>query len=74
MPLDRSDGKFLSIVRIGRLKCETGSTKCVEYEIVCQIRLRSCALVEQDVVHKWSVWKRFSEFVALHEVRLNLVH
>lgn len=74
MLTDDDSKKFLSVIKCGKIKYENGSVKCVEYEVVCQIRLRSYALVEQEVVYKWSVWKRFSEWVALHKVNSNFHH
>jgi hypothetical protein len=68
--LKESNRNFLSIIRRARVShCpENKSTFFTEYEIVCQMRLLADTLAEKEIVYKWSVWKRFSEFVILHKV------
>eukprot|EP00604_Paraphysomonas_vestita_P002303 CAMPEP_0174817962 /NCGR_PEP_ID=MMETSP1107-20130205/543_1 /TAXON_ID=36770 /ORGANISM="Paraphysomonas vestita, Strain GFlagA" /LENGTH=413 /DNA_ID=CAMNT_0016029181 /DNA_START=39 /DNA_END=1280 /DNA_ORIENTATION=+ len=55
---------FLSVIRRSRVNNFT-SSKFVEYEIVCQLRLASTQ-VEKEKVFKWSVWKRYSDFEQLN--------
>ena len=61
-----ADGKntFLSAVKRSRIS-EAASKKFIEYEISCQYRLVGHK-VQTEVVYQWSVWKRYSEFEALH--------
>jgi hypothetical protein len=65
-----SNRNFLSIIRRARVSQspENKSILFTEYEIVCQMRLLADTLAEKEIVYKWSVWKRFSEFVILHKV------
>jgi hypothetical protein len=60
------DGKssFLSAVKRSKIS-ESGGKKYTEYEIACQYRLVGHK-VQTEVVYQWSVWKRYSEFEALH--------
>ena len=59
---------FLSIIRRAKVNMEKGIAKrFVEYEIACQIRLNSDR-VEKEIVYKWSVWRRYSEFEQLHKL------
>ena len=44
---------------------ESGGSKYGEYELACQLRVASMR-VQKEIVYKWSVWKRFSEFENLH--------
>jgi hypothetical protein len=55
---------FLSVVKKARI-AENGEARYVDYEIVCQFRVVSLH-VQKEVIHRWSVWKRYSEFEALH--------
>ena len=55
---------FLSIIRKYRVS-ESGSSKFAEYEVACQFRVTSMR-VQKEIVYKWSVWRRFSEFEQLH--------
>lgn len=68
---------FLSVIRRTRINGSpgNGTARFVEYEIACQIRLLAGTLVEKEIVYKWCVWKRFSQFLLLHKVlmRLNFV-
>ena len=57
---------FLSIVRRARVVDELKSRKFVQYEVACQMRVVSMKL-QKEIVYKWSVWKRYTEFAALHE-------
>ena len=68
--LKESNRSFLSIIRRARVSHspESKSTLFTEYEIVCQMRLLADTLEEKEIVYKWSVWKRYSEFVILHKV------
>jgi hypothetical protein len=68
--LKESNRNFLSIIRRARVSQspENKSILFTEYEIVCQMRLLADTLAEKEIVYKWSVWKRFSEFVILHKV------
>ena len=61
---------FLSVIRRTRINGSpgNGSARFVEYEISCQIRLLAGTLVEKVIVYKWSVWRRFSQFLLLHKV------
>ena len=61
---------FLSVIRRSRINGSpgNGTAPFVEYEIACQIRLLAGTLVEKEIVYKWSVWKRFSQFLLLHKV------
>jgi hypothetical protein len=63
VPADNKNS-FLSAVKRTRLS-EEGSKKFTEYEIACQYRLVGLK-VQTEVVYQWSVWKRYSEFEALH--------
>jgi hypothetical protein len=55
---------FLSGVKRTRL-CEGKGKRYAEYEIAIQFRVASMK-VHREVVYQWSVWKRYSEFEALH--------
>jgi hypothetical protein len=69
--MQEAKNNFLSIVRRARI-AESAGNKYVEYEIACQMRVMS-QHVQKEVIHKWSVWKRYSEFELLHrEIRKNL--
>ena len=61
-----SDAKnnFLSAIKQSRIS-ESGGKKYVDYEIACQYRLVGFK-VQTEVVYQWSVWKRYSEFEAMH--------
>jgi len=62
---------FMSIIRRTRVQ-QDGSKKFVEYEIACQLRVVSMR-VQKEIVYKWSVWKRYTEFDTLHNnLRVNL--
>lgn len=43
-----------------------GSKKFVQYEISCQYRVITDQ-VNKEIVYKWSVWKRYSQFQELHK-------
>ena len=64
----QNDGKnsFLSIIRRARIS-QSSSNKFAEYEIACQWRVASMK-VQKEIIYKWSVWKRFSEFTVLHNL------
>ena len=58
---------FISIIRRARVNQDQGTSKRhVEYEIACQMRA-SGRRVEKEIVYKWSVWKRYSEFEQLQK-------
>jgi len=58
---------FISIIRRARVNQDQGPSKRhVEYEIACQMRAGG-RRVEKEIVYKWSVWKRYSEFEQLHK-------
>lgn len=42
------------------------SKKFVEYELSCQYRVITDQ-VNKEIVYKWSVWKRYSQFLELHK-------
>ena len=57
---------FLSIIRRCRVGEDSSSTsKFGEYEVACQFRVTSMR-VQKEIVYKWSVWRRFSDFEKLH--------
>lgn len=58
---------FLSAVKQVRLSEDLFRKKYTEYEIACQYRLVGIK-VKTEVVYQWSVWKRYSEFEALHSL------
>ena len=60
------DGKnnFLSVVKRTRL-AQIDGRKVTEFEIACQLTVVSLK-VHKEIVYQWSVWKRFSDFDALH--------
>ena len=60
---------FLSVVRRARVSTDSGAgaSKFGEYEVACQLRVASMR-VQKEIVYKWSVWKRYSEFETLHNV------
>lgn len=45
---------------------EDSGRKFVEYEIACQLRM-AATKVQKELVYQWSMWKRYSEFAALHQ-------
>jgi hypothetical protein len=60
--------RFLSIIKRCRIndgKTSSSGSPFAEYEIICQLRIAGLG-IEKEMVHKWSVWKRFSEFQNLH--------
>jgi hypothetical protein len=61
---DKKDN-FLSIVRRARVVEEGKSAKFVQYEVACQFRVVSMKL-QKEIVYKWSVWKRYTEFDKLN--------
>ena len=65
---------FLSVIRRTRINGSpgNGTARFVEYEIACQIRLLAGTLVEKEIIYKWTVWKRFSQFLLLHKVFIRL--
>lgn len=60
---DRSN--FLTSIRRYRVSEDESGRKFVEYEVACQFRAAG-ARVQKDIVYKWIVWKRYSEFEKLH--------
>jgi hypothetical protein len=44
---------------------EDRDKKFTEFEIACQFRVASNK-VQTEIVHQWSVWKRYSELEKLH--------
>lgn len=66
-PVAMTDGKnnFVSIIRRARVSTDSNSSKFVEYEVACQYRVASMK-VHREVVYKWSVWRRFSDFEKLN--------
>eukprot|EP01035_Chromulina_nebulosa_P016969 gene16969-22465_t len=62
-----TDGKsnFLSSIRRYRISEDEYNRKYVEYEIACQLRIPGLR-VQKDIVHKWILWKRYSDFEKLH--------
>lgn len=56
---------FLSIVRRARVVQEGKSSKFVQYEVACQMRIVSMKL-QKEIVYKWSMWKRYTEFDQLN--------
>ena len=61
-----SKNSFISIIRRARVNQDQGNKRHVEYEIACQMRALG-RRVEKEIVYKWSVWKRYSEFELLHK-------
>lgn len=57
-----SKNNFLSIVR----RCKISDDgRNGEYEVACQLRVTG-SRVQKEIVYKWSVWRRYSEFERLH--------
>ena len=68
---------FLSIIRRVKVTATEGgsvSKKFAEYEIACQMSFSADTLFEKDILLKWSVWKRFSEFKLFDKVDTAPVH
>ncbi len=67
MRINPIDGKnsFLSTVKRTRIS-ENRGRKFIEYEISCQMRVVG-AKIQKEVIYQWSVWRRYSEFLQLHE-------
>lgn len=63
--VDGSKNSFLSIIRRARVSEDSSKKKYAEYEVACQWRVVSTR-VQKEIVYKWSVWKRYSEFEQLH--------
>jgi hypothetical protein len=57
---------FLSSIRRYRISTDESNRRYVEYEIASQFRISELRS-QNDVVHKWSVWKRYSELDKLHQ-------
>jgi hypothetical protein len=55
----------LSALKSTRVGGAASGKKHTEYEISCQYHLVGTK-VQTEVVYKWSVWKRYSEFDELH--------
>lgn len=51
---------FLSSIRKYRISQDQYNKQFAEFEIACQYRIAG-SRVQKDIVHKWSVWKRYSE-------------
>lgn len=69
LPADSSNN-FLSIVnntRFTTIEQRGAYKKFTEYEIVCQMKFSAGTLSEKEILHKWSVWRRFSEFKILDQ-------
>jgi hypothetical protein len=66
MRINPIDGKnsFMSTVKRTRIS-ELKTRKFIEYEVTCQMRVVGNK-VQSEVVYQWSVWKRYSEFLELH--------
>jgi hypothetical protein len=62
---ESSRSSFLSSIRKYRILTDSTNRKYVEYEIACQFRVPG-ARVQKDLVHKWSVYRRYSEFERLN--------
>ena len=62
---DSAKQGFLSTVPRYKLN-ESGAKPFAEFEIKCQMRVPGDKL-HKDIVHKWSIWRRYSEFEALNE-------
>lgn len=62
---ENSKSSFLSSIRRYRVSNDEYNRKFAEYEIACQLRVPG-SRVQKDIVHKWSVWKRYSEFEKLN--------
>ena len=56
----------MSVVKRYRF-VEDDKKKYVEYEIASQLRVAGLR-VQKDIVFKWSLWKRFSDFERLHQL------
>jgi len=60
---DKSDNSFASIIRRTRIRNASSSIYMyAEYEIACQLKPPASKLEIESVI-KWSVWRRYSEFV-----------
>lgn len=57
---------FMSTIRQTRLSVDKSGSKFCEYEVASQYRAVS-RRVQKEVVYRWSLWKRYSEFQKLHE-------
>lgn len=66
MSSQESKNSFISIIRRARVNQDQSNKRHVEYEIACQMRALG-RRVEKEIVYKWSVWKRYSEFEQLHK-------
>lgn len=62
---ESNKNNFLSTIRRYRVNQDEYNRKYVEYEIGCQLRLPA-SRVQKDIVHKWSLWKRYSQFDQLN--------
>lgn len=57
---------FYSTVKQFRYSTGNSRKKFVEYEISCQYRVIT-EQVNKEIIYKWSVWRRYSEFLELHK-------
>jgi hypothetical protein len=64
--VQESKNNFMSTIRRSRVSQDAFGKKYVEYEIGCQLRVAGMR-VQKDIVYKWNVWKRFSEFEQLNQ-------
>ncbi len=62
--IDNNKNNFLSIIKRSRVNDNNGK-KYAEYEIACQWRVITMKL-QKEIVYKWSIWKRYSDFDLLH--------
>jgi len=56
---------FVSVIKRSRISKTQANKKYAEYEVVCTLRTLS-SKVQQERVHKWSVWRRYSQFDELN--------
>ena len=54
---------FVSAIRRSRVN-QYHAAAFAEYEVTCKLRVAG-ARVHRETVHKWSVWRRYSEFEEL---------
>ena len=62
--VDSNKNNFLSIIKRSRVTDISGK-KYAEYEIACQWRVITMK-IQKEIVYKWSIWKRYSDFDLLH--------
>ncbi len=57
---------FMSTIRQTRLSLDPKGNQFCEYEVACQYRVVS-RRVQKELVYRWSVWRRYSEFETLNK-------